>query len=57
MTEAARRILTEPGLHARMATAARRRAVEEFDIDRIVPRYEAHYQAVLSGETTGVTAC
>ena len=57
MTAAARRILTEPGLHARMAEAARRRAVETFDIDRIVPRYEAHYEAVLSGETTGVTAC
>jgi N-acetyl-alpha-D-glucosaminyl L-malate synthase BshA len=48
MTDAARRILTEPGLHARMAEAARRRAVEEFEIDSIVPRYEAHYERVLA---------
>ncbi len=49
MTEAARAILTTPDLHARMATAARARAVEQFDIDRIVPRYEAHYQRVVEG--------
>ena len=49
MTEAARTILTQPDLHARMAETARRVAVERYDIDRIVPQYEAHYQRVVSG--------
>ena len=49
MTEAARTVLTQPDLHARMAEAARRRAVECFDIDRIVPQYEAHYERVVAG--------
>ncbi|MEM6288259.1 MAG: N-acetyl-alpha-D-glucosaminyl L-malate synthase BshA [Bacteroidota bacterium] len=49
MTEAARAILTTPDLHARMAAAARERAVREFEIDRIVPRYEAHYDRVVEG--------
>ncbi len=48
MTAAARRVLTEDNLHARMAEAARRRAVDEFDLERIVPRYEAHYARVLA---------
>lgn len=47
MTEASRRILTDPDLHARMAAAARARAVGEFDLDRIVPQYEAYYERVL----------
>ena len=47
MTAAARRILTDADLHARMATAARARAVDEFGLDRIVPRYEAYYEAVI----------
>ena len=47
MTGAARTILTRPDLHATMAEAARRRAVEHFDIDRIVPQYEAHYARVV----------
>ena len=49
LTEAARTILTRPDLHARMAETARRVAVERYDIDRIVPQYEAHYQRVVSG--------
>lgn len=51
MTEAARAILTRPDLHATMAEAARRRAVEHFDIDRIVPQYEAHYARVVEAVT------
>jgi L-malate glycosyltransferase len=47
MTAASRRILTEPGLHERMAAAARQRAVH-FKLDRIVPLYEAHYERVLA---------
>jgi N-acetyl-alpha-D-glucosaminyl L-malate synthase BshA len=49
MTAAARRILTNASLHERMAAAARQRAVEVFDIDRIIPRYEAHYARVIAG--------
>ncbi len=49
MTEAARTILTQPDLHAQMAENARRSAVDRFDIDRIVPQYEAHYQRVIAG--------
>lgn len=45
-TEAARRILTEPGLHERMSAAARRRAEDVFDVDRVIPRYEAYYERV-----------
>lgn len=48
MTEAAHTILTQPDLHARMAEAARRNAVDRFDIDRIVPQYEAHYERVVA---------
>ena len=47
MTEASRRILTEPGLHERMAAAALQRAEACFDQSRIVPMYEAHYERVI----------
>jgi N-acetyl-alpha-D-glucosaminyl L-malate synthase BshA len=49
MTEASHRILTEPGLHAKMAAAALHRAAECFDLSRIVPMYEAHYERVMEG--------
>ncbi len=52
MTSASRRILTDPDLHAQMAAAARARAVGEFDIDRIVPRYEAYYEQVIAAQKT-----
>jgi len=47
MTEASQRILTEPGLHDRMAAAALARAADCFDESRIVPMYEAHYERVM----------
>ncbi|MEM1041579.1 MAG: N-acetyl-alpha-D-glucosaminyl L-malate synthase BshA [Bacteroidota bacterium] len=47
LTDATRRILTDEALHARMAEAARRRAVEHFDINRIVPQYEGFYQQMI----------
>jgi L-malate glycosyltransferase len=50
LTEATRRILLDDDLHARMAAAARRRAVEEFDLERIIPRYERHYEQVLEAK-------
>jgi N-acetyl-alpha-D-glucosaminyl L-malate synthase BshA len=54
MTEASRRILTDPALHARMAQAARDRAVGEFEIDRIVPQYEAYYEQVIEASKAAV---
>lgn len=48
LTEASRKILTDAELHGRMARAARERAVSEFDVERIIPQYEALYQRVHS---------
>ena len=48
MTDRARRILTDEALHARMAAAARERAVAAFEIDRIIPLYEDLYERVHS---------
>jgi len=45
-TERTRVLLTDNDLHNEMATAARTRAVETFDIDRVVPRYEDYYERV-----------
>ena len=50
MTAAAREVLTRPALHARMAAAARARAVTEFKLEHVVPRYEAHYDRLVAGE-------
>jgi N-acetyl-alpha-D-glucosaminyl L-malate synthase BshA len=47
LTEATRRILRDDALHERMSAAARRRAAETFDVERIVPRYEAFYEAMI----------
>ena len=46
-TACATRILSDEAVHARMAEAARRRAVEAFDVERIIPQYEAYYERVL----------
>jgi L-malate glycosyltransferase len=40
-------LLTDESLHARMAKAARDRAVDVFDTERIIPLYEAYYDEVL----------
>ena len=45
-TECAHRILTDDELQAHMAEAARARAVDAFDIDTIIPHYEAYYERV-----------
>jgi N-acetyl-alpha-D-glucosaminyl L-malate synthase BshA len=42
-----REILTDDGLQSRMALASRARAVDNFEISQIVPRYEAYYEEVL----------
>lgn len=49
MADAALRVLSEDGLGARMGRAARRRAVEHFDQDRIVARYREIYERVVAG--------
>jgi N-acetyl-alpha-D-glucosaminyl L-malate synthase BshA len=43
MAESGVRLLTDRSLHARCAAAGRRRVVEEFCAERVVPRYEACY--------------
>jgi len=45
-TECTRRLLTDDDLHARMSTAARQRAEDAFDINKIVPMYEDYYRTV-----------
>ena len=45
-TDCTRTLLTDEALHDEMAEAARQRAVETFDIDRVVPMYEDYYERV-----------
>jgi N-acetyl-alpha-D-glucosaminyl L-malate synthase BshA len=47
-TDRTRALLNDEELHDRMAEAARARAVETFDIDRVVPMYERYYEEVRS---------
>jgi glycosyltransferase involved in cell wall biosynthesis len=46
--ERAARLLGSEEHQADMAAAARRRAVEVFDIEKVVPRYEDYYERVRS---------
>jgi N-acetyl-alpha-D-glucosaminyl L-malate synthase BshA len=48
-TKCTRELLTNDDLQDEMAAAARARAVETFDIDRVVPRYEDYYERVRDG--------
>jgi N-acetyl-alpha-D-glucosaminyl L-malate synthase BshA len=48
MAEAAVRLLSDEALHARMAHAARERALRHFSESKIVPRYEEAYALALS---------
>ncbi|MFP3940724.1 MAG: N-acetyl-alpha-D-glucosaminyl L-malate synthase BshA [Thermoanaerobaculia bacterium] len=48
MTGGALRILSADGLGTRMGRAARRRAVEHFDQDRVVARYREIYERVVA---------
>ena len=50
MAEAAIALLTDEARWSRMSRAARARAVEEFAIDRVIPRYEQLYVDVLAGK-------
>jgi hypothetical protein len=46
-------LLTDSALHDRVAAAARNTALARFCTDLIIPRYEAHYERVLSGSGIG----
>jgi L-malate glycosyltransferase len=45
-------LLSDPGLHSRIAEAARTTASSRFCTDLIIPRYEAYYRAVCDGSGT-----
>ena len=47
MAEAALRVLNDPAEHARLSQAARSRAVEEFNADKVIGRYLSIYERVL----------
>lgn len=48
MTEGAARLLADPALRQAFGEAGRRRAVEQFAVDRIVARYRSVYEGVLA---------
>lgn len=56
MADAAIRVLQDDELRGRLARAARRRALEHFDQDRVVGRYREIYQRVMAGVARPVTA-
>lgn len=47
MADHAQRLLTDADLHHRMRQACRRVAVENFNANDIVTRYEAYYRRVI----------
>jgi N-acetyl-alpha-D-glucosaminyl L-malate synthase BshA len=47
MARRAIEVLTDTKLHAKMSAASRRLALEHYDADRVVPRYERFYEQVL----------
>ena len=49
MAESAVELLADEDRWERYSGAGRRRAVERFSADRVVPRYEAYYRSVLEG--------
>jgi N-acetyl-alpha-D-glucosaminyl L-malate synthase BshA len=53
MAQASIRLLTDDTLHARMAQASRKRAIERFTDARIVPMYERYYDEVLGAGRAG----
>jgi len=48
MAASALMLLRDPALHAVMADAARRRVLDKFSADRIVPMYEAAYERLVA---------
>jgi N-acetyl-alpha-D-glucosaminyl L-malate synthase BshA len=54
MARYATELLTNEPKHAMFRAAARRRAVEAFDLNKIITQYEAYYEACLAGQTAEV---
>lgn len=48
MTDRVRALLLNDDLHAKMALAARNRAVDVFDSDKVIPHYEEYYRKVIA---------
>ena len=48
MADSAVQLLADPERRRTMGAAARRRAIERFDAQRIVPMYEAYYAEILA---------
>lgn len=42
------KLLTDDGLHQRVTAAGRRRAMDEFSTEKIIPQYERYYEDVLA---------
>ena len=53
MSEASIRLLSDEKLHDRMSQAARKRAVDRFTDQKIVPMYEAYYDEILGAGKAG----
>jgi glycosyltransferase involved in cell wall biosynthesis len=53
MSAASIRLLSDDKLHDRMAQAARKRAVDRFTDQKIVPMYEAYYDEILGAGKAG----
>lgn len=53
-TQATKVLLDDESTLERMSEAARRRAAEHFDINRIIPHYEAYYERVIDRVASGV---
>ena len=49
MADSAVSLLSDERLHMEFAERARRRAVTHFDVEKLIPRYEALYERVLEG--------
>ena len=47
LAQRATQLVTDAGLHTRMAAAARATAMTRFSTEKIIPQYEAYYQNVL----------
>ena len=55
MAASAVNLLTDPDLHQRVRAAGWRTVQERFCADEVVPRYEAFYREVLTGDRVGVS--
>jgi glycosyltransferase involved in cell wall biosynthesis len=56
MAEAIVRLESDPGVLGRMGLASRRRVEEEFNLQRVVARYEELYRRCLADHAGGARA-